>query len=258
MGRDVETRGQILGVFRALRIVSDDPERARLLSEVLAPARPTVLSFVNAHAINLAWSDDAFRRALLGADVLLRDGVGMKIAMRCLRMPAGLNMNGTDLIPRIVDGAAGSAVALFGTREPHLGAAAKACGDRGAEIVATLDGFLPTDAYVDEAKRARPRLVVLGMGMPRQEEVADALCRALDHPVLIVNGGAILDFMGGKVVRAPAAWRRVGMEWAFRLLQEPSRLWRRYLVGNLAFLLRVAWLRSARSVAGPRVETSRE
>jgi UDP-N-acetyl-D-mannosaminuronic acid transferase (WecB/TagA/CpsF family) len=66
------------------------------------------------------------------------------------------------------------------------------------------------------------------------------LARQLPGPLLIVNGGAILDFMAHRFKRAPRVLRRLGLEWLFRLLLEPARLWRRYLLGNLVFLWRAA------------------
>jgi exopolysaccharide biosynthesis WecB/TagA/CpsF family protein len=99
-------------------------------------------------------------------------------------------------------------------------------------------GFLPTPEYVRLAAGHRPSLIVLGMGMPRQEEVARELRAALDHPCLIVCGGAIIDFLAGRTPRAPRWMRAVGAEWLYRLALEPRRLFRRYVVGNPLFIAR--------------------
>ena len=93
-------------------------------------------------------------------------------------------------------------------------------------------------AYVELAQVYQPALIVLGMGMPRQEEVAAALRSTLNYPCLIVCGGAIIDFWAGKTPRAPLWVRRVGMEWGFRLVMEPRRLFQRYVIGNPLFLIR--------------------
>jgi hypothetical protein len=79
-------------------------------------------------------------------------------------------------------------------------------------------------------------LIILGMGMPRQEIVALALRAALHRPCLIVCGGAILDFLGGRVPRAPRLLQGLGLEWAWRLAREPRRLFRRYVLGNPVFI----------------------
>jgi exopolysaccharide biosynthesis WecB/TagA/CpsF family protein len=104
--------------------------------------------------------------------------------------------------------------------------------------VETTHGFLDVTDYVKLAAAHRPELIVLGMGMPKQEEVACMLRAAVGYPCLIVCGGAIIDFMGGKTSRAPAWMRSTGLEWAYRLMLEPKRLFHRYVVGNPVFIAR--------------------
>jgi N-acetylglucosaminyldiphosphoundecaprenol N-acetyl-beta-D-mannosaminyltransferase len=80
------------------------------------------------------------------------------------------------------------------------------------------------------------------MGMPKQERLARRLRLELPHAPAIVCGGAILDFMSGNVERAPQPMRRLGLEWLYRLCREPRRLFRRYVLGNPLFILRlVRW-----------------
>lgn len=212
----------------------------QLLQWLARPSRPHVLAFVNAHAMNSAALDARFFAALRGADTLLRDGIGMAILLRLLNQRPGLNLNGTDLIPHLVRAFAGQPIALFGTQEPWLGQARAVveCQLAPGSTCVVADGFRPTPHYVELAVAHRPRLIVLAMGMPRQEQVAQALRAALYEPCLIVCGGAILDFLAGRAVRAPAALRRLGLEWAWRLGCEPRRLFRRYVIGNPLFMAR--------------------
>jgi len=80
---------------------------------------------------------------------------------------------------------------------------------------------------------------VLGMGMPKQERVARLLRAHLGSPTLIVCGGATLDFLGGRVRRAPVWVRRADLEWLYRLALEPRRLWGRYGPGGIRFVMRM-------------------
>lgn len=231
----------ILTLIRRIRIV---PDAAALKQELLAlsdrtpESGPVRVGFVNAHALNLCYSDPDFLRDLLACEVLYRDGIGMKILCRMLGLQAGLNMNGTDFIPRLLKGHAGREAALLGTEQPYLGRASQALAQMGVATATMLDGFRPEDAYVREVAATAPAVAVLAMGMPKQERVAAMLARNCPYPCLIVCGGAILDFLGGKVTRAPELFRRFGMEWLYRLWQEPRRLFRRYVIGNALFLLR--------------------
>jgi len=108
--------------------------------------------------------------------------------------------------------------------------------------IVVADGFQPDGFYLKLAANARPDLIILGMGMPKQERVAHRLKHGLNYDVAIVCGGAILDFLSGHVPRAPSWMRSTGLEWAYRLSLEPKRLFRRYVIGNPLFLLRSAVL----------------
>lgn len=197
-----------------------------------------VLSFLNAHAFNLCYRDDAFKKAMFNSNLLLRDGVGIKIALAINGAYPGLNLNGTDLIPKIIDRVKGK-VALYGTREPNLGDAARLIESRGLEVICYMNGFEERLDYVKSIQHNRPDIIILAMGMPKQEILAEVMRSVIDWPCLIINGGAILDFMSGRVTRAPGYIRSIGFEWLFRLLSEPRRLWRRYLIGNFEFFYRV-------------------
>jgi exopolysaccharide biosynthesis WecB/TagA/CpsF family protein len=210
-----------------------------LLDEMFAE-RSYVVAFVNAHAVNLACENPAFLSSLLRADLLLRDGLGVKILMKAVDREPGLNMNGTDLIPRILEACQARPIALYGSTAEVAQAAAAAVREMGAATVTHCDGFQPLETYLERIKAERPRVIVLGMGMPKQEMLADAIINTCPGPVLILNGGAVLDFMSGRFRRAPVSMRRMGMEWLFRLALEPRRLWRRYLVGNVVFLVRAS------------------
>jgi N-acetylglucosaminyldiphosphoundecaprenol N-acetyl-beta-D-mannosaminyltransferase len=233
-----------------VRIVTDDADERFFTSELTNLMGPTVLAFVNAHAMNKAVHQLEFFDALLGADFLLRDGVGLELLYRLVRRPRGLNMNGTDYIPKLLAACRGRRVALWGTQQPFLasaGAHAEVCC--GVRVVSLESGFHTIDHYVNLLAEVSVDVVLLGMGMPKQEQVAQALKNASTRPVLIVCGGAVIDFMGGRVSRAPLWMRRSGLEWLYRLTQEPRRLLKRYLLGVPMFLWRLQMWARKRGIA---------
>lgn len=229
-----------LHIVRGLVRVQSARGEKQLLDSLTRPTEPLVLAFVNAHAMNSAAVSEDFFETLMAADLVVRDGIGMAILLRLLNLPPGLNLNGTDLIPKIMARYAGRSIALFGTQDPWLTQARELVEVRVAPASHCIaaHGFLETAAYLHLAAEHRPSLILLGMGMPRQEEVAAVLRAALGYPCLIVCGGAIIDFLGNKTSRAPGWLRRAGMEWAYRLALEPRRLFRRYVLGNPVFLAR--------------------
>jgi N-acetylglucosaminyldiphosphoundecaprenol N-acetyl-beta-D-mannosaminyltransferase len=223
----------IATLIEKIRLIRANPDR--LFIEMMSD-RNYIVSFVNAHAINIACKNSDFFHALKSADLLLRDGTGTQILLRGIGKEPGLNMNGTDLIPRLLLANKSQPIALCGSTAQTAAAAAGWLRRKGVRHVTHCDGFRPLDSYLEELRAQQPRIVILGMGMPRQELLSAMLAKELPGPMLIVNGGAILDFMGGRFRRAPMMIRRMGLEWLFRLLLEPGRLWRRYLLGNLVFL----------------------
>lgn len=225
-----------------LTIVVDEDAKRRLLFRLRHVERPTVVSFVNAHAFNLAWSTPEVRHSLTSSDIVLRDGLGMELLLRWLGRDPGINANGTDLIPELLHSLKGRRIVLYGTREPHLSAARATLADRGIYVTATENGFRSDEHYLAIARSDKPEVIVLGMGMPKQESVALQLAASLAHPCLIVNGGAIIDFLGNRFPRAPLWVRQLKAEWVYRLLQEPIRLFNRYVIGNGLFLVRAGWL----------------
>ncbi|RKT10539.1 exopolysaccharide biosynthesis WecB/TagA/CpsF family protein [Paraburkholderia sp. RAU2J] len=229
-------------VIRKLTLVKSEREHERILESMRQMQRPVIVSFLNAQAFNLAWKETEFRRSLVESDVLFRDGVGVSILLTMLGIHPGINMNGTDLIPKMLERSTGR-VALLGTRDPYLSTAADKLASSGIPIALKLDGFHPENRYVEAILSSRPDIVILAMGMPKQERVAFALKNAVTWPCLIVNGGAILDFISGRVTRAPNVVQSLHLEWLFRLAQEPKRLFRRYVMGNAIFLFRAIRIR---------------
>lgn len=205
----------------------------------------SVVGFANAHAFNLAANNAEFMSALINSDLLLRDGVGVAILLRLMKINPGLNMNGTDYIPKLIDECVvrGYTIFLLGTDAPFNTRAANRICERGGNVGLIDHGFYPIDDYLDKINNnlQDKTMIILAMGMPKQEVLAEKIRYRFDSchkKLIVVNGGAILDFMGGKVKRCPLIWRRMHLEWLCRLSLEPKRLARRYIVGNICFLWR--------------------
>lgn len=226
----------------------------RLIDRTLAnPARPPLfVAFCNAHTADTAERDPAFAAAIEQA-VLVNDGAGVDIASTVLfGKPFQENLAGTDLIDRVLERTERSLrLFLLGSPPGIAEHAARQLRNKAPRhrVVGTAHGFFAQAEVPDLVARIRASgadVVLVGMGHPRQEIWCAAHYREIGAVTIAV--GAYLDFLAGEVRRAPGWVRRIRCEWLYRLTQEPQRLWRRYLLGNLRFLGRVLaqWYGGAR------------
>lgn len=238
-----------------LRVVSTDADTA--IAALLAPGRRRG-HFLNAHCVNVMHNDGAYFHALQTADIVLPDGIGVELAARMTGQRIAANLNGTDLVPALLDRAAaqGLSVFLFGGAPGTAPAAAHALRTRipGLTVAGTRDGFdgaRDPDAAIAAINGSGADIVLVAMGVPLQDLWLAQHAHRLDAR-LTLGVGACLDFLAGNVARAPRILRRARLEWAWRLALEPRRLARRYLLGNVLFLAR-----AARHALGQRRRTPR-
>ena len=212
-------------------------------------ARARSIFFVNAHTLNLAFEDPAYRAVLRDSDWVFGDGTGVRWAVRFLHGVRLLdNVNGTDLAPALLSRELGLRYYLLGASADAIerAAAHARIAFPGWELVGHHHGYVEIDAsaaVVDKINASRPHLLLVGMGNPKQELWIHAQRARLRVPLCMGIGG-LLDYWAGDLVRAPAWLRRVGFEWVHLLLAQP-RKFRRYVFGNplfLARLARVKWL----------------
>ncbi len=212
------------------------------------PARPAFFAFVNAHCLNVAYADTDYAAVLRTATRVWPDGTGVRLAGRRLGFPVPENVNGTDLFPLICAAAEREGFSLFfyGAR-PAVVEQVVAHVRRDfprARIAGFCDGYGDDAVAVARINAARPDLLFVAKGVPLQEKWIAAHRDALACRAAVAVGG-LFDFVSGRIPRAPAWMRRLGVEWLFRLYQEPVRLFRRYVVGNPLFLWRLSRHRGA-------------
>lgn len=205
-----------------------------------------LIGVVNAAKIAKLNVDPVLRDSLLDADVLLADGQSVVWASRLLGQPLPERVAGIDLFEELLGVADRDhrRIYLLGARPEVLAQVEEVIADRwpGAVIAGSRDGYFTedeADSVAAEIAGCAPDLLFLGMTTPKKENFIARYGDLLDVPVQHGVGGSF-DVLAGVTARAPRAWQRCGMEWAYRVAQEPRRLWRRYLVTNLAFLGLVA------------------
>ncbi len=203
----------------------------------------------NAHSLVTAADRSDFALALAQADMATPDGAPIAWMLRALGAPRQERINGPDLMLRYCEQAAttGTSVYLLGGRADTLQRLSERL-TRQFPGLHVAGGASPpfrdatpqeTEQQVRAINDSGAGVVFVGLGCPKQE-LWMAAQRGKVHAVMI-GVGAAFDFHAGNVKRAPPWMQRIGLEWLHRLLAEPRRLWRRYLVTNTAFVARAGW-----------------
>ena len=202
----------------------------------------------NVDHVVMADEHRGLRRAYRRADLAFADGMPLVWTSRMLGMRIPEKLSGSDMIIPIVELAAKEnwAVYLLGGMPGEPGAAELAAerlaARFGVRIVGVDPAFVSMDgkgaedaAVLARVKSARPDIVFVALGAPKQELW---ISRSLDeiHPAVAIGCGASLDFISGQLSRAPQWVSNAGFEWAYRLAQDPARLWKRYLLRGPRFL----------------------
>jgi N-acetylglucosaminyldiphosphoundecaprenol N-acetyl-beta-D-mannosaminyltransferase len=215
--------------------------------DALAGSRTRSLHVVtpNAQFVHIARSNSRFTEIVQKADLSVADGVPLVWASRLLGSPLPGRVNGTDLMMRLSEeaarrgwsvyllggrpGAAEGAAAALHTINPSLRIAGIDCPEMDFMLNAKLDC-----AAAERIRRAAPDILFVALGAPKQEMWID---EHRDLPVGVMIGvGGSFELVSGVTRRAPAFLQHNGFEWLWRLVMEPKRMWKRYLVGNSLFL----------------------
>jgi N-acetylglucosaminyldiphosphoundecaprenol N-acetyl-beta-D-mannosaminyltransferase len=203
----------------------------------------------NAQLITLAARQPRFAQALRSAALTIPDGISIVLAARLLGKPVPERVTGGDLMERLCEESARHNLSVF-----FLGGLPGAAELTARKFERLHSGFrtagvcCPPPGFEDDAvacarirqqiANARPDLLCVAFGAPKQEIWMMENCPTLPIGAAI-SVGAALDTQSGLRKRAPAWTHRIGLEWLYRLVREPRRMWRRYLIGNTEFILLV-------------------
>jgi N-acetylglucosaminyldiphosphoundecaprenol N-acetyl-beta-D-mannosaminyltransferase len=236
--------GEVLGVPLAL---TDYEQTLDWIDAAVATGHRGYLCVAAVHTVMAAQEDPGLRQAVVSADFTVADGQPLVWALKALGHDVSDRVYGPELMDRACARAAqtGQRFYLYGGRnQGALAQLARVLRLRhpGLQIVG---GHVPpfrelTDAEEDaiaaDIRRSGADVVWVGIGVPKQEKWMARMRHRVPAPVF-VGVGAAFDFHAGLIPQAPAWMQRLGLEWLFRLVQEPRRLWRRYLRYNPRFVV---------------------
>ncbi len=202
------------------------------------------IGYLNIHVWNMARIHEEVRSFLEHADIVYCDGKGIQIGARLLGLNIRERYTGAFFIEDLAEIVAeqGWKIFVVGGRE---GVAEKACESLKERFpsfncAGTHHGYIGgmEGKVVEAINRAGADIVFVGMGTPRQEEFVLQYRDGIDAPVVWCVG-ALFDYVAGVQKRAPRWMSEAGLEWFFRLITDPARLWRRYLIGNTKFFVKI-------------------
>jgi N-acetylglucosaminyldiphosphoundecaprenol N-acetyl-beta-D-mannosaminyltransferase len=207
---------------------------------------PLLLGVLNAAKVVNLKKDPLLRDALLQCDLLLADGQSIVWASRLLRRPLPERVAGIDIFEQLLAVAEkdGRSIYLLGAKPEVLETLVVRLGMRfpRLKIAGRHHGYFGEDegaAIAADIRASGADMLFLGMVSPKKEIFLGSFAAQLNVPVLHGVGGSF-DIVAGITKRAPLSWQRMGIEWLYRVLQEPRRMWRRYLTTNFWFLLLTA------------------
>ena len=228
--------------LKTLTILSSKAELASL------PEGKLLINTVNAHSFNTAKKDQLFADALTNGDVLIPDGVSIVKACKWIEAKSQPKerIAGWDLFFFEMSKLEkkGGTVMFMGSSQKVLDLIVKraAVDYPHLKVVTYSPPYKPefsdedNKAIIDAINAANPDLLWIGMTAPKQEKWTYSHWNELNIHCHVGTIGAVFDFFAGTVERAPIWWQDHGLEWLYRLIKEPKRMWRRYIIGNSLFL----------------------
>lgn len=220
-----------------------------IIENLLKGSSTTPIYIINADCLNQTFSDKEYLDILHQADYIFADGSGIKLGCKILGDTVVDNINGTDLFPLLCERSSQRHFSLYllGAK-PGLAAKVQQNMENrypGLKIVGTHHGYFKRHSeeernVIKAINDSQADILLVAFGVPAQEKWIDAHRHQLSPKVLIGVGG-LFDFYSGHIPRAPLWLRRAGLEWVYRLSQEPRRLFKRYILGNPLFVYRVYW-----------------
>lgn len=207
-----------------------------------------LINTINAHSYNVARKDNLFAEALTKGDYLIPDGMSVVMACKWLHAKSQPKerIAGADLFVFEMDrlNKKGGTVMFMGSSEKTLAKIVEQAAKvyPNLKVVTYSPPYKPefnteeNKAIIHAINTANPDLLWIGMTAPKQEKWTYSHWNELNIHCHVGTIGAVFDFFAGNTKRAPQWWQEHGLEWLYRLIKEPRRMWRRYIIGNTVFL----------------------
>lgn len=219
-------------------------ELVEKILELALTVKSNIITYINAHCTNVSFIDSEYKNILNKADIVYADGISIVWGSRLLNQALPERLTDLDFFDKVVEEAAKKNISFYflGGRPLVAQLAANRLKERfpDLKITGTHHGYFTDrqeENIIKEINTLKPNILVIGIGVPKQEKW---IYNHLNELGVNLNWGiGTFDDLAGLFKRAPCWMLNAGLEWLYRLYQEPKRLWRRYLIGNLLFTYRL-------------------
>lgn len=206
---------------------------------------PLHLMGVNADKINELNRNERLKHIVNGCGIINADGASVVWASRKLKKPVKERVAGIDLMDRLLalSEKRKYSIYLLGAKQEVVEQTVKVIADKypGLKIAGFRNGYFfrkDWDEVAQELRSSGAQIIFVGITSPLKEYLVEYL-QEKDVPSVFMGVGGSFDVISGNIPRAPMWMQKAGLEWLFRVLQEPGRLWKRYLIGNTRFIISV-------------------
>jgi len=234
-----------VNIFGVPIIPASLTEIPQLIVSLIENGKKRTFFYVNAHCLNIAYKNPEYKSILQKASLVYSGGIGPVLASRLLGKPLPERAPTPDFIEKVFHTAEkkGWSIYLLGTKTKSLKRAVGKLKDKFPRltIVGYHHGYFNKNEekeIINDINSKQPTILIVGMGTPRQEKFISDNMNKINSSVFWAVG-ALFDVISGELPRAPLWIQNLKMEWLFRLFQEPRRLWKRYIIGNTFFIIRV-------------------
>ncbi len=240
-------QGQQLRTLKTIRLLNTpihsvtEDQVLELVEEAIDAGEPLRIGVVNAAKLVSMQSDELLYKDVTTSDLILADGMSVVWGSRLIGSPLPERVAGCDLMFRFYELAdkRGLRVYCLGATEEisTLVAQNLAKDYPGLVLAGRRNGYFSDDESEQVARNiadAHPHFLLVAMTSPKKENFMGRWGEMMNVPIVHGVGGSF-DVYAGKVERAPASWQNLGLEWLYRVKQEPGRLWKRYLITNITF-----------------------
>lgn len=215
----------------------------KLINETIHTKKQVVHNCINANKVVLMDKDEVLRNSLKEADIISADGQAVVWSSRLLNRPLPERVPGIDLMEKLMDLAnkKGYKVFLFGAKEEIV----KNVVDHYSKlfnkslVAGYRNGYFTQEdetEIVSQINSSGATMLFVAIPSPQKEYFINSYRKKLDNVMLLMGVGGSFDVISGKVKRAPRWMQNNGLEWLYRLIQEPRKMWKRYLFGNLRYI----------------------